>query len=75
MLEITETLKSEDDLLTIIQEVNTSPFIARLSKNEISRFIQQRTVRFIYEASEIQGFVATAVKEGLDQYFEEHPGN
>ncbi len=24
---------------------------------------------------EVQGFVATAVKEGLDQYFEEHPGD
>src|SRR5215475_4952950 len=58
MLEITEVLKSKADLLSIVQEVNQSPFIAQLSTDDVMHYAQDKTVRFLYESTEILGFVA-----------------
>ena len=58
MLELTDTPKAETDLMCIMHEVSTSPFIAQLARNEIARYMHNNTIQFLYDSAEILGFAA-----------------
>jgi hypothetical protein len=68
MLEITEALKSENDLLKIVTAANASEFIGRLTQEEFHRFMSHKAVRFFYDADQIVGFGAW---QGIDSEWTE----
>src|SRR5258708_37558193 len=57
-METTTQPQSPADLDLLLEEVNTSPFIGQLTRQEIQTRMKDRTIRFFYQNDELVGFGA-----------------
>lgn len=63
-VEVTPQFQCEADVLTLLDELQHSPFIGEISPDEIARLLEAKTVRFFYDGDTLAGLAAWDVIHG-----------